>query len=115
MNVNSGKFNVDAIDGGAYSEKDITIESDDHQLVNYGSLKSQGEARYEYMFQVLCNTLGLNYTSMEEQYDQNAGYYGAGSESDDHFNGINPQYSSVGPAGSLDPDEAARVNHIDVD
>merc|ERR1712167_223962 len=38
-------FNVTASDGGAYSDKDIDVStSDDTQLVNYGSLKAQGEA-----------------------------------------------------------------------
>ena len=102
---NSGsndKFKVDT-DGGVYSSKDIVGgSSPNEQLVNFGSLKAQGEARYEYMIQVLCNTLGLNFQTIEAGYtaaiDPNAANPFAtdgNGTTVDKFGGINPMTTEI--------------------
>jgi len=92
-------FNASATDGGAYSALDISPTSLNSQLVNFGSLKAQGEARYEYMFQVLCNTLGLDFGAIETGYTAaiGNGYATDGSgTTSDKFGGINPEESEIG-------------------
>lgn len=99
-------FNVVAANGKAYGANiDATDPNVANQLVNYGSLLSSGEARYEYMVQVLANTLGLDWAAMEAGYDAavssgNFNTDGTGLTSD-KFPGINPDSEEVG--GADDP------------
>merc|ERR1712167_310437 len=109
-------FNVTASDGGAYSDKDIDVcTSDDTQLVNYGSLKAQGEARYEYMIQVLCNTLGLDFVAIQNGYNAAllADKIDIDGTTDDHFEAINPLNAEIGERSELDAADLANVDTIE--
>merc|ERR1712167_504050 len=109
-------FNVTASDGGAYSDKYIDVStSDDTQLVNYGSLKAPGEARYEYMIQVLCNTLGLDFVAIQNGYNAAllADKIDIDGTTDDHFEAINPLNAEIGERSELDAADLANVDTIE--
>lgn len=88
----SGVFAKDPIACG-----DITSEDCGNQVVTIRHAVSTGSARYEYMIQILANTLGLNFTALEEKADVwIEDPKAAQLEHDEGFAGINPLFLEVG-------------------
>ena len=67
------------------------------QVVTMYTLKKGGASRYEYMVQVLCNTLGLDYAQLEAAANAWEGEEGRESkQTTAKFGGINPAYQDIG-------------------
>ena len=94
----SGVFARDPVACG-----DITQEQCGNQVVTMRHATSTGSARYEYMIQILANTLGLNFTALELKAEEWVlDPMAAQKEHDNAFKGINPLTMELGKKAEVE-------------